>query len=255
MGEHLIGGLEDGVDQPHPLAFAGQYNTAGEQHVVGAGDADQARQQPREPVFGGQAQLPVRGRELRIRDRKTNVRVARQDQSNARGRPVDRRDHRLFQAEVVGEVLIELGAHAIAGHRQLGRVRAGVVAALGDVAFERRRIRARTERAAGPRHDDCPHIRVVLGVLQAPAVFGVHPARPGIQAVRAVQGDCGHSQVGGVPNGFQLHGAILGRCGAGVARWSRPSDGRIGRRGAQRSGFPRHCEPDIRLMLALDWVV
>jgi len=112
----------------------GQEDAARKQNVVGAGQADQARQQPREPVLCRQGELAVSGRQLRARNREAQVRVARDYESHARRGSIDRRDHRFGQSKLEGEVRVELRPHAVARAGQVGG-RSGVVSAARNVGL------------------------------------------------------------------------------------------------------------------------
>lgn len=85
--------------------------------------------------------------------------------------------------------------------------------AVVDVALERLGIGAGAEPAACPGQHHDTHLGVVLGLLQAPSVFGVHAAGPGVQAVGAIESD-GRDAVGDlVGGGLQFHGEIVVRVG------------------------------------------
>ena len=102
------------------------------------------------PYSAGQAEAPVRRGQLGPLCREAQVAVAGEHEAHAGGRPVDGRDDRLGNAELVGEVGVELRADAVAGH---GHVVAepGVVGAALDMALQRPRVGSGAEARAPSR--------------------------------------------------------------------------------------------------------
>ena len=106
-----------------------------------------------------------------------------------------------------GEVVVELGRDAVARVGHL-RWRARVVAAFFEVALQRLRIRPGAEAPPLAGHDDHSNRLVRFGLGNGPAVLGVHPAGPGVQAVGAAERD--HSQVplDRVLHDFEFHATL-----------------------------------------------
>ena len=174
------------------------------------GAADEARQEPGEAVFGGEAEFAVGSGELRARGGESDIGVAGDDKPDTGGGAVDGRDDGLGEAEVEREVLVELGADSESGPGNIDGD-AGIVATFFDVTFERLGVGAGTEAAAGPckYHDADPGI--LFRLLEAPAVLSVHAAGPRVQAVRAVQRD-GRDAVGDLEGGgLEFHPHIVAR--------------------------------------------
>ena len=106
------------------------------------------------------------------------------------------------------KVVVAFGPHAIPGVGQLAPD-AGVVAALFDVAFEGLGVGAGTKAPSRTRYDDDANRWVRLGLLDAPAVLGVHAASPGIQAVGPVECDDRDRAFNHVQGGLQFHAGIV----------------------------------------------
>jgi len=130
----------------------------------------------------------VRGRQLGAERGEAKVAVAGEDEPHAGGGTVHGGDDRLRHAEVIREVRVELGAHAVAGHGHV-IAQAGVVGAALDVTLERAGVGAGAEAPPGPGDDDHAHLVVRAGAGEQPPVLGVHAPRPGIQACGPVQRD------------------------------------------------------------------
>ena len=145
----------------------------------------------------------MRGGELGSLRREAQVAVAGEHEADPGGRPVHCSDDRLGDAELEGEVGIELRAHAVAGH---GHVVAepGVVGTPLDMALQRPRVGTGTEAPARTGDDDDPDSGVGRGALQQRPVLRVHPARPGVEPVGTVQGDGGDAGVHRVAGDLQL---------------------------------------------------
>ena len=207
------------VDQPEPLGLFGQHDPAGQEDVRGPGDADEAGQEPRQAVLGREAEAPVRRGQLGTRRGEAQVAVAGQDQAHPGCRPVDGGDDRLGDAELGGEVGVELRADAVARHRHVLAEPVVVGAAL-DVAFERPRVRSGAEAPPRTRDHDDADPGVGGRPVEQGSVLGVHPSGPRVQAIGPVQGDGGdagaHRVAGDLELG-QLHGGRPSVQG-GVAR-------------------------------------
>ena len=77
-------GRQRPVDQSELLGLLGQDDPAREQEVGGPGHADQAGQQPRQPVLGRQPEPPVRRRQLGALGGEPQVAVAGEHEADAR---------------------------------------------------------------------------------------------------------------------------------------------------------------------------
>ncbi len=205
-GQQLLG-WEHPVDQPELFRLLGQHHPAGEQDVGRARHTHEARQQPRQAVLGRQAEAAVRGGQLDPLGCEPQVAVAGEHQPDAGRGPVDGGDDRLGDAELGGEVGIELRSDAIAGCGDvLGQ--SGVVRAAGHMTLERPGVGTGAEAAAGPRDHNDPDPGVRRSARQQREIFGVHPTGPGIEPVRPVQGDggdAGHHLVAGDLEFGELH--------------------------------------------------
>ncbi len=95
------------------------------------------------------------GGELGAGGGEAEVAVAGQGETHPGGRPVDGGDDGLGDAEVVGEVGVELGPHPVAGPGQV-RARPRVVAAPLDVALEGPGVGPGAETPPGAGHHDDP---------------------------------------------------------------------------------------------------
>jgi len=127
-----------------------------------------------------------------------------QDQSDARCLPVDGGDDRLGKAEVKREVGVEFGANAVTRVCQWF-TDAGIVAAFFNMAFERLGIRPGAKAAAGAGDDDYAYVTVLLGLFDAPAIFGVHAPGPGVQAAGPIEGDGRDAVIDCVGGRFEVH--------------------------------------------------
>ena len=134
---HELVGFLHPVDETHGGGLLGQDHPAREQEVGGPGEPDQPGEQPGEAVLGRQPQPAVGRGELGPGGGEAEVAVAGQGEADAGGGAVDGGDDGLGDAEVVGEVGVELGPDPEAGPGQVGRG-AGVVAAPFDVALRAR---------------------------------------------------------------------------------------------------------------------
>lgn len=213
-GGHELRGGEDPVDEAETVGLLREEDAAGEEDFHGGGEADEAREEPGEAVFRGQGEAAVRGGEFGAGSSEADVAVAGEDEADTCGRAVDGGDGGLGEAEVIGEVVVEVGCET---ETWTGNVLGGawVVAALFEVAFERAGISPGTEAAAGAGDDDDAHGRVGIGLLKAPTVLRVHAAGPGVEALGAVEGDDGDAAVDGEGGDFELHG---GDCKRRVTR-------------------------------------
>ena len=150
----------------------------------------------------------MRGRQLRTRRREAQVAVAGEDEAHPGCRPVDGRDDRFGDAELVREVGVELRAHAITGHRHVV-AEPCVIGPARDVPFERTRVGAGTEPATRAGDHDDADARVGGRPVQQGPVLGVHPPGPRIEPVGPVQGDGGDAGTHLVARDLevrQLHG-------------------------------------------------
>jgi hypothetical protein len=187
---HEFVGRKHLVQEAHLERLFGREDAAGQQKVIGVGQADDARQQPGEAVFGREVEAAMRGGELCAGLGEAQIRERRQHKPDAGRGPVHRGDDRFSDAEVVGEGRVEARIDPEPG---LGDVLADarIVAALFGVTLERAQIGAGAERVALriAGHDDHPHLWVVVSLVEQPTVFGVHPAGPGVPPLGPGEGD------------------------------------------------------------------
>src|SRR5690606_2409333 len=69
------------------------------------------RQQPRDTVLGNEPAACKGGREFCFRPRKADIRIKRDDESEPRRRPIDRRDDRLLHLKQIAETPAIMRAH------------------------------------------------------------------------------------------------------------------------------------------------
>ena len=85
-----------------------------------------------------------------------------------------------------GEVVVELGPHAVARLGGRGRQSLVVAAPLGMFG-ERVAVAAHAERGRCAGDDDRPHVRVGIELGHDGAVLGVHPPRPRVVPVGTME--------------------------------------------------------------------
>ena len=195
---------QDFIDQTQFIGFFCQKDTAREQDIIRPRDAHQAREQPGQAKLGRQVQGSVGSCEFRSFRGKTNIGIAGDSQASTSDRAVNGRNHRFGQAELIREIRVKLGPDAIARSRH-GVWRAWVVATFFNMSFKRPRIRPNTKIPARPGHENGPHLRVVLGLLNRPAILNVHSARPRVPALRTVEGNGRDPVFDGVCDDFPFH--------------------------------------------------
>ena len=156
-----------GVQEAHAQGFLCGEDPAREQQVGGVGQADDARQHPGKAELGGKIKAPVGGGEFGPLGGEPQVGEGREHQADAGRRSVEGGDHRLVQAEVVGEAGVEARIDAVAGFLDI-LAHAGIVAPLFRVALESREVGPGAERAAlrVAGHDDDAHARIDVRLHQ-----------------------------------------------------------------------------------------
>ena len=109
VGRHHLGG------QAHGPGLLGGEGPARQDQVHRPRQPHQLGEEPGQSEGAGQAEAPVGRGQLGARRHEPEVAVAGQGEADPRGRPVDGGDDRLGDAEVVGQLGVELRAHAEAG--------------------------------------------------------------------------------------------------------------------------------------------
>ena len=184
-----------------------------EQHVVGVRQAHDARQDPGEAELGREIVAAVGGGELGAGRSEAQVGESRQHQPHTGRRAVDGRDHWFATGRNDRR-----SWRRSAGRRRspAGRChrpcpdRSDPSRHAPPAHPGRRRRRRRSLGVAGD--DDDPDLWVLVGLHQAPAVFGVHAPGPGVSPLRTRQGDGGDPIVDLVARRLQVHDRSPAQC-------------------------------------------
>ena len=152
-----------------------------EQQIVGATKANDARKQPGQAKLSGKVQFSMGRRKIELRRHQAQISIAGERQPHPRSRSVHRGNDGFGNAKVIGKVGVEGLKGPIARFRQ-GIRRSRIVAALLDMTAQGRGIGAHAKAPPLARHHDRPHGGILHGLVEAIAVFRMHPPRPGVHA-------------------------------------------------------------------------
>ncbi len=198
---------EDLVPEPPIRRVGDADHAAREQEVGGPSDADEAGEDPAEAVLGGQPELRCGGGELGRRRGESEVAEQREGQRHTGHRTVDGSDDRCAEPHHPCEVVVVLGAHALAGSRRF-RGQSGVVVAAIGVPCEGVAVAADRERRGSAGDHDDAYLFVALELVHDVAELGVHPTRPRVVAVGAMEPHRRDVTVRVVSNRLQLHRVV-----------------------------------------------
>jgi hypothetical protein len=140
--------------------------------------------------------------------REAQVGIERDDEAEAGGRPVDRRDDEFWDRREVGVVHLELGQGAAPLQCGCGLGRAiGGAAARAD-GLQAAHVGTGTEAAAGARQDDRADLGIGAGNVHGVLEIEMHLARPRIQFLGTVECDGANSVGNCVQNRLVCHPGV-----------------------------------------------